>query len=98
MAATVVTLTTLSPSAGQAAANDTMCLSVNGVTASGGAAIIEIADDGTNWVRAILGAPNGTTEIRGDGAFAFTVRMGWQWRASVVSPTAVSYSVRVAVE
>lgn len=98
MAALVVTLTTTSASAAQTAAADTLSISVIGAAAAGGYTLVEVSDNGTNWAPAILGAPNGTKEIRQDLAMAFTVRAGWQWRATVVNPTASSYSVRVAVE
>lgn len=98
MAALVVTLTTTSPSAAQVAATDTLSVSVTGAAAAGGYTLIEISDNGSTWTPAILGAPNGTKEIRQDIGMAFTVRAGWSWRATVVAPTASSYSVRVAVE
>lgn len=98
MPATVVTLTTTTPSAAQTAASDTLSVSVIGAAAAGGYTLVEVSDNGTNWAPAILGAPNGTFEIRQNIAMAFTIRSGWRWRASVVAPTAASYSVRVAVE
>ena len=98
MAASIVTLTTTTPSAAQTAAADTLSISVIGAAAAGGYTLIEISDNGTNWTPAILGAPNGTKEIRQDIGMAFTIRLGWRWRATVVNPTASSYSVRVAVE
>ena len=98
MAASVVTLTTTTASSTQTAATDTLSVSVIGAAGAGGYTLIEISDDGTNWTPAILGAPNGTKEIRQDIGMAFTLRAAWKWRATVVSPTASSYSVRVAVE
>jgi hypothetical protein len=98
MAALVVTLTTTTASAAQTAAADTLSISVIGAAAAGGYTLVEISDNGTNWTPAILGAPNGTKEIKQDIGMAFTLRSGWRWRASVVDPTAGTYSVRVAVE
>lgn len=104
MAATVITATVNGASASSGAlAADSMNLSVTGTFGSkermgdGATCEIQISDDGTNWVPAILGAPNGIKRVRETGGFQFMLRLGWRWRIFAYDMVAGS-SIRVAVE
>lgn len=104
MAKVVITATTNGATASSGAlTSDAMSLSITGTFGSkeyggdGATCELQISDDGTNWVGAMLGAPNGIKRLRQPAGFTFMLRTGWQWRIFASDMVAGS-SIRAAVE